>query len=268
MRSAAIAAAFWAATVLLTTCRLDELISPPPVGPITTSIAEIVDSAAVGSIEQRVTSIGVDIPGERAAAWTATSAGESPWLSLSATSGTASDRLAATLIPANLPVGVYQDTIRFQVGREASNLTELPVQFTIHPCSVIEISSDTAVTDSVTTSSCAAPRLDDRFAAVFGFSAAAGDSVSVMLTSAEFDAYVVLDSTMDATTPPLAEADSCDGADGNPCLVYLLLSDSGRYFVAATTAQESTAATGIAELSRTVRAGQHHRSAIGGSGVR
>jgi hypothetical protein len=238
MRSAAVAAAFGAATVLLTTCRLDELISPPPVGPITTSIAEIVDSAAVGSIEQRVTSIGVDIPGERAAAWTATSAGESPWLSLSATSGTVSDRLTATLIPANLPVGVYQDTIRFQVGTEASNLTELPVQFTIHPCSVIEISPDTAVTDSVTTSSCAAPRLDDRFAAVFGFTAAAGDSVSVTLTSTDFDAYVVLDSTMDATTPPLAEADSCDGVDGNPCLVYLLLSDSGRYFVAATTAQQ------------------------------
>ena len=88
MRSAAVAAACGWATVLLTTCRLDELISPPPVGPLTTSISQIVDSAAVGSIEQRVTMIKVAIPGERAASWTVTSAGDSPGLSLSAASRT------------------------------------------------------------------------------------------------------------------------------------------------------------------------------------
>ncbi len=238
MRPAAVVATLGLATALLTTCSLDELISPPPVGPLTTSISQIVDSAAVGSIEQSVFTINVAIPGERAAAWSAASAGESPWLSLSATAGTASDRITATLIPTNLAIGIYQDTVLFQVGREASSLTELPVRFTIHPCSVVDISPDTTIADSVTTASCTAPRLADRFAAVFGFTAAAGDSVSVSLTSSDFDAYVVLDSTMEAAALPVAETDSCQGTEGDPCLIYVLLPDSGRYFVAATTTDE------------------------------
>ena len=238
MRSAAVAAAFGSATVLLTTCRLDELINPPPVGPLTTSISYIVDSAAVGSTEQHVVTIRVAIPGERVASWTVTSASDSPWLSLSASSGTVSGSLTATLKPDNLPVGIYQDTIIFNVGGGASILTPLPVTFTIHPCPVVDISSDTVVSASITTASCTAPRLANRFAAVFGFTATAGDSVSIVLTSPDFDAYVVLDSTTDASVPPLVESDSCQGTDGDPCLVYVLLSDSGRYFVGATTAHE------------------------------
>ncbi|UCG87392.1 MAG: Ig-like domain-containing protein [Gemmatimonadota bacterium] len=237
MRSAGVAAALGSAAALLTTCSLDELISPGPVGRLTTSISQIVDSAAVGSLEQRDVTIRVAIPGERAASWTAASASESPWLSLSVTSGSVSGSLTATLRPDNLPIGVYQDTILFKVGG-ASILTPLPVQFTIHPCPVVDISPDTAVTGSVTTASCTAPRLERRFAAVFGFTAAAGDSVSVLLTSPDFDAHVVLDSTADAAVPPLVEANTCNGTDGDPCLIYVLLSDSGRYFVAATTAHE------------------------------
>jgi hypothetical protein len=250
MRSAAVAAVLGSATALLTTCRLDELISPPPVGPVTTSITQIVDSAAVGSIEQHVADIRVVIPGERAAAWTATSVGDSPWLTLSATSGTASDNITATLVPIGLPVGVYQDTIMFQVGKEAANLTEVPVRFTIHPCPVVDIAPDTAIADTLTTASCTAPRLADRFAAVFGFTAAAGDSVSIWLESSDFGAHLMLDSAMDAPVPPLAEADSCDGADGDPCLIYVLLSDSGRYFVAATTAQARETGAFSLEMSR------------------
>ncbi|KPJ91371.1 MAG: hypothetical protein AMS18_08840, partial [Gemmatimonas sp. SG8_17] len=238
MRSAAVAAALGSAAFLLTTCRLDELISPPPVGPLTTSITQIVDSAAVGSIEQHVVPIVLALPGERHVAWAATRAGASAWLSLSAVSGTGSDSLTATLKPANLPIGVYQDTILFRVGGGASSPTALPVRFTIRPCSVVDISPSTAITDSITTASCSAPRLANRFAAVFGFVAAAGDSVSILLTSSDFDAYVVLDSTTDAAAPPLVEADHCQGTDGDPCLVYVPLPDSGRYFVGATSAHE------------------------------
>jgi hypothetical protein len=236
MRAAVVAAAIGSATVLLTTCRLDELISPPPAGPLTTSISQIVDSAAVGSIEQRVKTIRVAITGERKVSWTAKLASASPWLSLSAASGTVLDDLTATLMPANLPVGVFQDTILFKLGGGSSAATALPVRFTIHPCSVIDLSLDTVVTDSLTTASCAAPWLANRFAAVFGFTAAAGDSVSIRLTSSDFAAHVVLDSTTDASVPPLAEADGCQGTAGDACLTYVLLSDSGRYFVGATTA--------------------------------
>jgi hypothetical protein len=238
MRSAAVAVAFGLATVLLATCHLGELISPPPVGPVTTSISQIVDSAAVGSIEQRDVTISVATPGERATSWTAKSAGESPWLSVSEASGTASGSVTATLRPDDLPVGVYQDTIVFTVGGGAAIITPLPVMFTIHPCAVVEISRDTTVTDSITTASCTAPRMEHRFAVVFGFTAAAGDSVSISLASSEFDAYLVLDSTTDAATPPLAEADTCQGSEAAPCLIYTLLADSGDYFVGATSTGE------------------------------
>jgi len=238
MRSAAVAVAFGSATVLLTTCRLDELISPPPVGPLTTSIAQVIDSAAVGSIEQRVITIELAIPGERDVSWTAARAGTGAWLSLRAASGAASDSLTVALSPANLPIGIYQDTILLKVGGGASGPTELPVRFTIHPCSVVDISPGTVVTDSVTEASCAGPRRANRFAAVFGFEAAAGDSVSVLMTSPDFDAYLVLDSTTKVAAPPLVEADHCQGADSDPCLIYVPLPDSGRYFVGATTAHE------------------------------
>ncbi len=146
--------------------------------------------------------------------------------------------LEVTLAPAGLRIGVYQDTILFAVGGERLESSEVPIEFTIHPCQVTEIAPDTAVTGSVTTASCTVPRLGDRYGAVFGFTSTAGDSVSILLSSSDFEGHVVLDSTLNASVPPLAEAETCQGTDGNPCLVYVLLPDSGRYFVAATTKQE------------------------------
>jgi hypothetical protein len=64
-------AALIPATVLLTTCRLDQLISPPPIGSLTTSPTSIIDSAAVGSTGQRVYGLEISNPGERNVSWTA-----------------------------------------------------------------------------------------------------------------------------------------------------------------------------------------------------
>jgi hypothetical protein len=122
-------------------------------------------------------------------------------------------------------------------GSGATDPTRVPIEFVIHPCLIIAITPDTAVADSVTAGDCEAPHRSDHFAKVFQFDANGGDSISVLMQSTDFDAYLVLDSVSGNVAPLLIEDDTCQGEDGDPCLRYILLPETGTYFVEATTAE-------------------------------
>ncbi len=226
-----------ATSILLTTCQLDQLISPPPAGTLTVSASEVADSSALGSTLPRTVGLSLSNPGDRQQSWIATQAQGASWLSVDPPSGTAPSTVTLTLDPNRLSLGSHFDTLVLSGGSGATDPTRVPIEFVIHPCLIIAITPDTAVADSVTAGDCEAPHRSDHFAKVFQFDANGGDSISVLMQSTDFDAYLVLDSVSGNVAPLLIEDDTCQGEDGDPCLRYILLPETGTYFVEATTAE-------------------------------
>jgi len=235
-----------AATVLLTTCQLDQLISPPPAGTLTASPEALTDSSPLGSTQPRVVGLNLSNPGARQQSWIASQAMGATWLAVDPKSGTAPSDVNLTLNPNRLSLGSHYDTLVFSGGSGTTEPTRVPIEFVIHPCLVTSITPDTALADSVTAADCEAPHRSNHFAKVFQFAASGGDSVTIRMGSDGFDAYLVLDSMLENTVPLLREDDTCLGEDGDPCIRYLLLPATGTYFIEATTAQPG--ATGAFNL--------------------
>jgi hypothetical protein len=235
-----------AATVLLTTCQLDQLISPPPAGTLTASPEALTDSSPLGSTQPLVIGLSLSNPGARQQSWTASQAMGATWLAVDPKSGTAPSDVNLTLNPNRLSLGSHRDTLVFSGGSGSTEPTRVPIEFVIHPCLVTSITPDTALADSVTAADCEAPHRSDHFAKLFQFDASAGDSITIRMESAGFDAHLVLDSMVENTVPLLREDDTCQGEDGDPCLRYVLLPASGTYFIEATTVQAG--ATGAFNL--------------------
>ena len=234
--------------VVVQTCKLDELVTPPPGGTLAISPVQLRDSAAVGSTPLRVWSIEVTNTGTGVLSWSASRALGSAWLVLSATSGTAPSTVSVSLNPAGLPVGIHRDTIIVVVTDSPTDPTRVPVQFTIFPCRVTSIALGSVVTDSLVDADCEAPHRTGHPAKLFSFSAAGSDSVTINLRSSAFDAYVIVDSASAGFAVPLAETDDCQGASGDPCLTYLLLPRAGSYIVEATAADEQGRGTFTLEI--------------------
>jgi hypothetical protein len=216
------------------TCQLDELVKPPDTGSLTVSPASVQDSAALGS--QAVLSLSASIgnTGPGTITWTATRARGSEWLVLGATSGTSPFTLPVTLDPDGLADGVYRDTIVISAGGSVAEPTRVPVTFTIYPCHATPLAAGATVMDSLTPSDCAAPHAAARFARLYRFTAAAGDSVTVVVRSQDFDAFALIDSSASGTGAPLAEGDNCRGVTGDACLPYILIPDAGEYRIEVT----------------------------------
>ncbi len=222
------------AWMLLSTCRLDDLVTPPPAATLTFSPVQLADSAAHGSTALRVSSFEIGVSGTGTLSWTATSVGGSAWLGLSSASGNAPGTVTVTFNPAGLDVGVHQDTL-LVTASSVSDPTRLPVRFTVFPCVVTPVEFGTPVADSLTTADCSAPSRPERFAKVYRITGSGGDSVSVSLDATGFNGFIVLDSTAGTGAPPLAQADSCNDVEGDPCLRYLMLPRPGTYRIEATT---------------------------------
>jgi len=92
----------------------------------------------------------------------------------------------------------------------------------------------------LTTRNCGAPHRPGSFAGLYGFTANAGDSISVVMSSAALRGYVILDSSATGTGPPQAQSDN---------LRYQLLRSAGTYVVEATSA--GAGETGVYTLSVT-----------------
>ena len=95
--------------VLVSTCRLDELIKTPVSGTLAVAPGAISDSAAVGSSALRLVALELTTVGTARLSFRAASAQASGWIALDVTSGMAPDTLTVTFDPAGLAAGSYQD---------------------------------------------------------------------------------------------------------------------------------------------------------------
>ena len=129
--------------------------------------------------------------------------------------------------PARLDTGVYHETVVVN-STTGSGAAEIPVWFYVHPCRVTPITIDDSASATLTGVDCGAPHRTGRYARLFSFPGTANDSVSLELP-ASFDAYVILDSTLNQAQPPLAEAD-------DSTLYYLRLPRNTTYYVEVTSA--------------------------------
>jgi len=234
-------------TVLTGTCRVGDLTNaPPPLAKLALSPATLVDSAAVGSTLRHTWAVTISNAGQGVLAWTAQPADGSGWVGLSPVSGMAPGTVSITLDPARLGLAVYRDTVVVAAAEAANSPLRLPVEFHVNPCAVTAVTLDLQLGDSLRSSDCGAPHRAGRFARVYRFAGALGDSITVTQTSSAFTPYVVLDSTMTGTAPSLAETGSCAVQSG-ACLNYVLLPRAGSYVVEATSATANQ--TGIYSLS-------------------
>src|SRR5262249_31167418 len=104
----------------------------------------------------------------------------------------------------------------------------------IRSCLVTTLAAGQPVNDVLGDNSCGAPHRGGSRSQLFGFSGAAGDSISISLVSSAFDAYPVLDTSL--TKPPVTENDTCVAGQKNACFRYLRLPRTATYTVEATTA--------------------------------
>src|SRR6266550_4787369 len=226
--------------VLLATCQFDKLTrSPSPIATLALTPGTVRDSAAVGSVALAAESVAVANTGQGTLSWSARPAQGAPWLELSPGNGTAPARLRVMLDPAGLEAGVYRDTVVVTAENAVGSPARVPLEFVVHSCAVTPVVPDVQFIDSLTPRDCGAPHRAGGFARLYGLSASAGDTISVMLSSTAFPGYVVLDSAGlagaggGAPPPPLAATGACPA--GGACLSYQLLR-SGTYLIEATSA--------------------------------
>ncbi|HKW40094.1 MAG TPA: Ig-like domain-containing protein [Gemmatimonadales bacterium] len=231
--------------ILLPTCQVDKLTNtPPPVAKLSLAPALVLDSAAVGSTRMGGDSLLVQNTGQGTLSWSARLARGDSWLAFtSATTGTAPARLRLAFDPRTLAPGVYRDTVVVDAENAVGSPGRVPVAFTVHPCMPSDITPDALLADSLTTRDCSAPHRapPNSFARVFRFTAQAGDSVAVFMSSTAVDAYVLLDTSLAASAPPLAQNDTCGSAPGlDACLPNQRLPIAGTYLIEATAGAAQT----------------------------
>src|SRR3989441_2612416 len=223
--------------ILLATCQsAKHTADTPPVATLALAPGQVRDSAAVGSTAVNGDSLTVMNAGPGTLSWTARLARGEPWLAFAGpTGGTAPAKLRLAFDPRGLPTDVYRDTVIVSAENAAGSPGRVPIEFVVHPCLAVPLVLNAQLTDSITTWDCAAPHRANSFARVYSFSARANDSVSVVMSSAPVDGYLILDSSTTSTAPPLALNDSCGGGR-DACLRYQLLRAAGTYLIEATSA--------------------------------
>src|SRR6267143_3773699 len=186
--------------IVLATCQVDKLTNtPPPVATLSLQPSKVLDSAAVGSTAVGGDSLAVLNTGPGTLSWSARLAMGGSWLAfVGPASGTAPAKLRLAFNPQGLPTGVYRDTVVVSAQNASGSPGRVPVEFIVHPCMAVPIGFNVPRTDSLTTWDCAAPHRANSFARVYSLAANAGDSISVLMSSVPVDAYVVLDSALDA----------------------------------------------------------------------
>jgi len=207
---------------LATNCKLADLLNAAKAAHIAVTPISLVDSAKAGSTAPRVISVALDGGATEAVQWSAHLVLGSAWLKPSAMTGTAPGNLSIALDPNGLAIGDYQDTVVFTLVAPGAVPDSIPVLFHITGCSVTAAVVGATIADALAASDCAAPHHTGTPAHLYRFNAAAGDSISIKLTSSAFDAYVVLDSApLGSSAPALAGNDACHAGQSDACLRYL-----------------------------------------------
>jgi hypothetical protein len=154
---------------------------------------------------------------------------------LNPSNGTAPTLLTVTMDPQHLRLGALRDTVLFRTTGSSGRPVMLPVEFTVQPCTVTAIDFLDEVIDTLDESDCSTPHRPDHLGRVFRFGAAAGDSVTVVMRSSSVDGFLILSTALDENAPPLTASDDCGTRSGDPCLSYVLLSETATYYIEATT---------------------------------
>lgn len=235
LRVAARGAVAAAAVLVSVTCHLDKLLVLPQGALlcVTPSVPDTLqDSAAAGSATQRSDAVSLNNCGAGLLRWSALLQHGSPWLSVLPDSGIAGlesvpPRLIFNSATLDTP-GVYHETVVIN-SASGSGAAEIPVKFTIHPCRITPLTIDNSAAAVLSSTDCGAPhRLPGHFARIYGFPGIVNESVSVELPAA-FDAYVVLDTTLDQARAAWVETD-------DSLLYYQRFPRDGSYFVEVTSA--------------------------------
>ena len=188
VRRRRLAVAVLVAASSLTTCRLDDLLTPGVVGTIALASTELVDSAFAGSTAARSLDIAVSVVGTTLPLQYAVAAeGGSAWIGLASSTGRAPGTLTVSVDPTGLAAGDHFDTLRVTAAGPEAQQIRVPVRFRLLPCTVTSVAVlPVQVTSALTTADCGSVRQPDRFAKRYRFAAVAGDSVTVQLSSSAF----------------------------------------------------------------------------------
>src|SRR5207245_904916 len=206
--------------------QVDKLTTnPPPIATLDVAPVQVRDSAAAGSAAARADSVAVANAGQGTLSWSVRLA-LGQWLSVSPSGGVAPAMLHLSFNPVGLASGVYRDTLLVIAENARGSPALVPVEFVVHTCSVVPITPDVELRDSLTTHDCSAPHKPNSFARVYGFTARAGDSISVVMSSATLGGVVMLDTS-------LAGAALTQGVCTAGCIRYQRLQASGNYLIEA-----------------------------------
>ncbi|HEY6157905.1 MAG TPA: Ig-like domain-containing protein, partial [Gemmatimonadales bacterium] len=212
---------------LLATCQVDKLTNtPPPIATLDVAPVQVRDSAAAGSAAARADSVAVSNAGQGTLSWSVRLALGGQWLSVSPSGGVAPAMLHLSFNPVGLPSGVYRDTLLVLAENARGSPALVPVEFVVHPCRVVAITPDVVLRDSLTTHDCSAPHKPNSFARVYGFTARAGDSISVVMSATTLGGVVMLDTS-------LAGPAMTQGVCTATCIRYQRLQASGNYLIEA-----------------------------------
>ncbi|HSD31080.1 MAG TPA: Ig-like domain-containing protein [Gemmatimonadales bacterium] len=227
-----------------TTCRIADLINVKdaallkvvPVAP-----DSLKASSALGSAAPQVAPIEVINDGGGELRWRAFLKHSSPWVTLDPDTGTAGQTptLRAIFHPSGLVLDEYEDTVVVQ-DRAGTGTLEVPLWYRVRPCDITTITLPDSDSSTLTSADCGAPHRSGRFARVYQINNGTSvDSVTVEVT-ASYDAYVIFDTALATTAPPLKQSDNCLGAGSDPCLYYVKLPRDGvPYFVEVTSADSA-----------------------------
>src|ERR1700694_3667721 len=205
----------------------------PPAPELSVSPTSRADTAFAGSALPHTFTLRIDNTGSLPLTWSA--AVDTGWLGLSKPSGGAPprDSTVVTLTPGSLAPGTHSGTITVTAPGAIGSPGAVTVPFTINPCVETPVLPDAVVTGSISLSDCGAPQRAGKQAKLYSVQATAGDTLSFRLTSAAFDAYLVLTSSSGTL---LDQNDACPGfVDGTACINFAV-TVTGQYVVEATTA--------------------------------
>ncbi len=259
--------------LVLVRCGIGDLVNPGEGGRLAVSNGSLAQTAAVGSRALRSVTVDVTSASGRSVGWSAVRAQSEPWLSLTPTAGTVPSTVTITFDPAGLAVGEFRDTILLRADGSDAEPLRVPVTFTIEDCALSPVTpGGGGDAGTLSAADCGAPNRADHFARVYAFDAAAGDSITVVLSSAAFDPYLVIatpdeaaavaaaigegrlengdwrgtdDAFSNPQSPisnlqsavPLIESADCPFSPDDACLVNVLLPEDGTYLIEVTTEQ-------------------------------
>jgi hypothetical protein len=165
-------------------------------------------------------------------AWFASA--NTPWLFVSPLVGLAPSTLRVTIDPRGLALGTHNGSVTVSSPGAVGSPFTIPVQLVVvsKACNETSIVPDVVREGMLNAEDCEAPHRPGSFANLYGFSANAGETISIRLT-ATFDAYLIF---TDGAGNVLAQNDECPGETGTACIREIPITTSGRYFIEATSA--------------------------------